>query len=48
MIGDVKEHRLTKGQQPPIPASDAKSLRLNAWDVAILKAFFTKWSDIGI
>jgi hypothetical protein len=45
-VGDVRKHR-TKGL-PPIPASDAELLRLNARDVAILTAFFTKWSDLVI
>jgi hypothetical protein len=46
MVGDVQKHHM-KGP-PPIPAFFTELLRLNACDVVILTAFFTKWSDLII
>jgi hypothetical protein len=43
-VADVSKHH-TKGP-PPIPSNDADLIRLNACDVAILKALFTKWSSL--
>jgi hypothetical protein len=43
-VAEVWKHR-TK-EPPPIPTNNAELLRLNARDVTVLKAFFTRWSSL--